>query len=70
MAGRVCLELNYSKCEIISHDPVTIGRLLCAKPGLQVVKPEFANLVGSLICGLEGVKDLFCQIHAFRAVWR
>ena len=35
--GRVGLELNYSKCEITNHDPVTIGEFLCAAPGVHVV---------------------------------
>ena len=43
----VGLELNHSKCEIISNDPVATGEFLCAVPGLQVVKPESATLLGS-----------------------
>ena len=37
MAGNEGLELNLQKCELISHDPCSIGEILCASHGLRVV---------------------------------
>ena len=29
------LELNHQKCELISHDPCSIGEMLCATHGFR-----------------------------------
>ena len=55
-AGRVGLQLNCSKCGIISHEPVAIGKFLCAVLGIQVVNPDVATLPGSPIGGLENTE--------------
>ena len=60
-AWGVGLELNHSKCENISSDPVTFGEFQCTTPGHMVVNPEIANLLSSPIVSLEwfeGVNDI------------
>ena len=32
--------MNHQKYELISHDPCSIGEMLCAIHGLYVVNPE------------------------------
>ena len=57
----VGLELNHSKCENISSDPVTFGEFQCTTPGHLVVNPEIATLLSSPIVSLEwfeGVNDI------------
>ena len=47
-------DLNHSKCENISSDPVTFGEFQCTVPGHLVVKPEIATLLSSPIVNVEG----------------
>ena len=41
------------KCEVISHDFCSIGGTLCAIPGLHMVNPEVATILGCAIAGVE-----------------
>ena len=57
-AWGVGLELNHSKCENISSDPVTFGEFRCTVPGHLVVNPEIATLLSSPIISLEGFEGV------------
>ena len=46
-----------SRCEFISHDFFSIRETPCAIPGLRVVNPEVATLLGCLIGSVEGIKE-------------
>ena len=46
-ASKLGLRLNRSKCELICSDHTTRGIVLSALPGLRVVNPEDAELLGS-----------------------
>ena len=54
-------ELNHSKCENISSDPVTFGEFRSTMSGHLVVNPEIATLLSSPIVSLEwfeGANDI------------
>ena len=48
VTGNVDLELNHQKCELISHDPCSIGKMIVLFC-LCVVNLEVATLLGSPI---------------------
>ena len=45
-AESIGLNLNLSKCEIITRDNTTLGTILTSLPGAQVVDPAHATLLG------------------------
>ena len=54
-AGKLGLQLNHAKSEIISHDHRAVSSMLEAVPDLYPVRPELATLLGSPIGGEVGV---------------
>ena len=68
-AGKLCLQLNHAKSKIISHDHRAVTSMLEAVPGLYLVKPELATLLGSPIGGEVGVnKSISERTEALRVM--
>ena len=55
LLGEIGLCLNNGKSEIICHDPVARGTILCLLPGARVVEPSVACLLGVPLGCLESV---------------
>ena len=56
LAADLGLLLNRSKSEVICKDHTTLGSLLVQIPGLCVVDPDLATLLGSPIGGNQGIE--------------
>ena len=54
-AGKLDLQLNHAKSEIISNDHRAVTSMLEAVPDLYPVRPELATFLGLPIGGEEGV---------------
>ena len=64
--GKLGLQLNHAKSEIISNDHRAVTSLLEAVPDLCPVRPERATLLGSPTGGEEGVdKSISKKTEAF-----
>ena len=50
--------LNNGKSEIISHDPVSRGTILCSLPGARVVDPSSASLLGVPLGSLDSISKV------------
>ena len=61
VARELGLQLNRAKCEVVCFDPETLGTFICASPGLRVVNPVVATLLGSPIGGVEGIEALIYE---------
>ena len=57
LGANLGLHLNHSKSEVICKDHSTLGALLVEVPGLSVVHPDNAHLLGSPIGSAEGVNS-------------
>ena len=58
--ARLGLQLNHSKSEVISNDSSARAAMIEAFPGLCLINPENAHLMGSPIGGSRG---RHCQFH-------
>ena len=68
-AGKLGLQLNHAKSEIISHDHRAVKSMLEAVPDLYPVRSELATLLGSPIGGEVGVeKSISERTEALRVM--
>ena len=69
LAANLGSYLNRSKSEVICKDHSTLGAPLVEIPGLSVVHPDFATLLGSPIGSHEGVdKEIKIQLEALKTM--
>ena len=60
-AARLGLKLNCNKCELICDDVALINSMLSAVPGLLVVGPSHATLLGSPIGHTLSMEECICS---------
>ena len=70
-AEELGLRLNREKCELIGVDDDTLKKSLSMAPGLRIVDPEFATLLGSPIGNVEGIEEVIeTKTNALRDMGR